>query len=257
MQEDIAELARKARSEGLDGDFTAAHALLDKAEVLAGEEPQHAAVCQIERGRLYNSAGSPAQALPFFVRAWDLAREAQAHALAVDAAHMLAIASPLDDAVRWTATALDYIAAFPVAAYWRAPLHNNMGWTYFDHGRYDEAMASFQIALEIHQASGNPAAIRVARYAIVRTLRALGRNDEALSLAEEVASEADARGENAPYVFEELAELYALGGDESRSALFATRALAILGNDRSFVAGEPQRLERLKELGSKFGPSPR
>ncbi|MBW8907512.1 MAG: hypothetical protein JF620_00490 [Mesorhizobium sp.] len=131
MSDGVSDLAVQARRLGLAGDFAAGHALIDQAERLAGDDPTARALCAIERGRLYNSAGEREKARPLFEEAWQLARQAGAHALAVDAAHMMAIVGTLGDAVQWTEAALAYIDEHPRAAFWRAALLNNLGWSYF------------------------------------------------------------------------------------------------------------------------------
>ena len=214
------------------GDFDAAQALIDQASHLAGEDPAGRAACAIEHGRLYNSAGQRDVARPLFHEAWRLAREARAHALAVDAAHMIAIAGTLDDAIEWTATALAYVGEHPEAEAWRGPLLNNLGWNYFDAGRFEDALPIFRQATDVRHQQGRKLELRIAFHAVVTTLRALGRIEEARLLAEEVADAAEAEGDQAPYMREELAECHARLGDMDRARLSARRALAILEGRR-------------------------
>ncbi len=197
MTDGISDLAERARRLGLAGDFPGGHALIDEAEQMAANDPQARATCAIERGRLYNSAGAREKARPLFDQAWQLARGAEAHALAVDAAHMLAIVGTLGDAIEWTARALAYIGDHPEAELWRGPLLNNLGWSYFDAGRFADALALFEQAADIRRLAGQKRELRIARYAVIRTLRALGRPEEARRLAEQTARTAAADGERA------------------------------------------------------------
>lgn len=69
---------------------------------------------------------------------------AQAHGeenLAIDAAHMLGIVDPPDQAIQWHERAIQLAEAAtdPQARRWPGPLYNNLGWTYHDRG--DEALA--------------------------------------------------------------------------------------------------------------------
>lgn len=235
-----------ARRKGLASQFDEAHALLDEAQILAGDDPVDLAWCAIERGRLINSAGEAPAALIHFERAWALACSASEHNLAVDAAHMLAIASPLEAAITWTATALDCIEANPRVAHWKGPLYNNIGWHYFEAGRYEEALEAFQLGVKVRE-NGGARELRIAHYTVVRTLRALGRIDEAIALGEHVVSVADAAGEAAPYVYEELAECYA-DRDAARATVFAKRALAVLSQNAHLASSEAERLARLRFL---------
>ncbi len=248
MADSVSDLAGRARERGLTGDFAAGHALIDQAERLASDDLEARAVCALERGRLYNSAGDREKAQPLFDEAWQLARKAQAHGLAVDAAHMMAIVGTLDDAIRWTVTALTYVDDHLDAEIWRGPLLNNLGWCYFDAGRFADALAIFQQALNVRRMAGQKRELRIARYAVIRTLRALGRLEEARRLAEETAAAAAADGERAPYVHEELAECHALLGNMDGARHNARQALAALERDQAFVRGEPERLARLRQL---------
>ncbi|MDX8530213.1 tetratricopeptide repeat protein [Mesorhizobium sp. VK25A] len=248
MADSVSDLAKHARELGLAGDFAAGHALIDRAFRLAGDDPKARAICSLERGRLHNSAGEREKARPLFAEAWRLARQTGAHALAVDAAHMLAIVGTLDEAIEWTASALAYIGEHPEAGTWRGPLLNNLGWSYFDAGRFVDALVLFEQAVELRRSTGEKRELRIARYAAIRTLRALGCLEDALRLAEETVAAAAADGAQAPYVLEELAECRALLGDVSGARESAQHALAVLEQDQAFVRGEPVRLARLRRL---------
>jgi tetratricopeptide (TPR) repeat protein len=248
MADSVSDMARRARELGLAGDFAAGHALIDQACRLAGNDPKACAICALERGRLYNSAGEREKARPLFGEAWQLARQAGAHVLAADAAHMLAIVGALDDAIKWTATALAYVGEHPEAETWRGPLLNNLGWSYFDAGRFADALAVFEQAIEARRSASQKRELRIARYAVIRTLRALGRVEDARQLAQETASAAAADGAQAPYVQEELAECHALLGNVDGARDSARQALAVLEHDQAFVGGEPKRLTRLRRL---------
>ncbi len=248
MGEAVFDLARRARFAGLSGNFALGHEILDGAVAEAGAEEGARAWIAIERGRLFNSAGEASRALPFFGEAWELAQRAGDHNLAVDAAHMLAIASDVEAAERWVAVALDYIDAHGASPHWRGMLHHNLGWTYFEAGRFDDALGAFRRDEAIREASGNAQTLKVARYAVVRTLRALGRLDEAIALAEEVVRLADAANDAAPYVCEELAECHALKGATAQARHFAARAHGILSGNAAFAKEEPARLARLAAL---------
>jgi tetratricopeptide (TPR) repeat protein len=91
--------------------------------------------------------------------------------------------------------------------------------------------------------------VRIALWAEARTLRSLGRVEEALALQQELLREFDTLGEPDGYVYEELAEcLAALGHDEARS--YFARAYETLSRDPWLAESEPARLERLRDLGA-------
>lgn len=248
--DNVTTLAGRARRLGLVGDFQAAHALLNEAGKLAGTDDGDLAACAIERGRLYNTAGSPTLALPFFHEAWEKAQRAGRHGLAVDAAHMLAIVSAVDEAAKWTQVALDYIAGHPGTEHWRGPLYNNLGWTLFEADKFDQALAMFEQGVSIREALGQPRELRIARYAVIRALRALERFDEAIALGERVIAIADADGEDAPFVQEELAECHAARGDAAAAKAHAVRAIAALRGNPSFQKTEAARFARLLALSA-------
>jgi tetratricopeptide (TPR) repeat protein len=258
-------LTQAARARGLERRFAEGHELLD--EFAAELELQPAVVrvrSLLERGRLFNSAGAREQALPLFERAWELGRSAQLDALAVDAAHMIAIvhlATP-ERAIEWNETALALARASRErrARLWLGSLLNNQGWSYFEQKEYQRALALFQEAYEFRREQdpaqpGAGAAQRIAAWCVARALRALGRVEEALARQTELAREWEAAGSSSGYVFEELGEcLLAQGQPELAAAQFA-HAHALLSKDAQFVLDEAARLERIAALAQSRGPS--
>src|SRR5262249_49361501 len=85
-------LTQIARAQGLQRRYEDAHRTLDNALALLHEDDRTAkARSLLERGRIFLSAGAPAVAHSLFLDAWKLARASGAEAIAIDAAHMLAI----------------------------------------------------------------------------------------------------------------------------------------------------------------------
>ncbi len=206
----------------------------------------------LERGRVYNSSRQPERAKPYFAEAWELASTAGEDILAIDAAHMLAIIAPPEASLEWNERALELAerSSAPRALHWRGTLYNNIGWTYHGAGEYDQALATFQKATASRRAEGDPALIRIAVWAEARTLRSLGRVEEALALQQELLREFDALGEQDGYVYEEIAEcLAALGRDDEARPYFA-HAYETLSRDPWLAESEPARLERLRDLGA-------
>lgn len=93
------------------------------------------------------------------------------------------------------------------ARQWRASLLNNMGWTAFERGDYSDALSLFDDALAARLELGKVADIQVARWSIARTLRAMGRTDEALAIQQALAEEHHSAGTADPYVDEEIEAL--------------------------------------------------
>jgi tetratricopeptide (TPR) repeat protein len=249
-------LTQIARTQGLQRCFDDAHQTLNPVEAAL---PTADALTRIryllERGRVFNSSGRPADALPFFRQAWEEAQAAAEDGYTVDAAHMVAIAEPDPaDKLAWNLKALKLAQTSPQerARKWLGSLYNNIGWTYHDLGQYQQALAIFEQAAEWRQANSGPGADRgpwrIARWCIGRTLRSLHRYQEALALQQTLLQEEG--GDVDGYGHEEIAEcLLALERSAEARPHFAT-AYERLSQDPWLVANEPQRLERLKQLAT-------
>jgi tetratricopeptide (TPR) repeat protein len=241
-----------ARAQGLQRRFADAHATLDAAETMPATRGARVAVrLALERGRIFRSSGEPEKARPFFAAAFDRAGEAGEDALAVDAAHMLALieTDPVLQAT-WNERALAMAegSTDPLARRWRASLLNNLGWTRHGEGRFDEALDLFTRALAAREELGDAESIRVARWCVARAMRSVGRVEEALG-AQRALNDAivEAGAPADGFVFEEIAEcLVALGRADEAKPWFA-RAHAELSKDSWFVEAEPGRLARMLE----------
>ena len=257
-------LTQLARAVGLQRRFAEAHTILDEVAALleAPDSPCEAgplATCALakiryplERGRIHNSAGEKAPARACFQQAWEAARAAEEDGLAVDAAHMLAIAaeSP-SEAIRWNERALALAEASEdeQARRWQASLLNNLGWARHDGGDYEAALRLFKRALTERQNRAADRETRIARWCVARCLRSLGRVEAALAQQRDLLVEGEAAGEAVGFTLEEIAEcLLALGRGAAARPYFA-RAYEALSEDAWLAAEEGERLERLKRLG--------
>ena len=244
-------LTQIARSYGLRDRFEEAHQLLDEVESqLPGAGPRPRLRYLLERGRTYNSSGDRDKARGLFVQAWEGARSGRQEGLAVDAAHMVAIThSGTPEAVEWNERGLG-IARGAQDAKARAlvpAMLNNGAWDLFDMGRYDDSLPWFEQAREEWIERGQPRQIHIARWAVGRCLRSLGRYAEALEIQRALEAEDQAAGAADGFVYEEVAEnLTAIGRpDESRS--YFAKAADQLSRDPWFVENESARLASLKE----------
>lgn len=247
-------ITQVARSLGLQRKFAEAHEALDFANArLAGMPPRVNVLYLIERGRVFNSSKQKGQALPLFTIAWEMACAAGEDGLAVDAAHMAAIASPRENKMEWNLAALRMAenSADPKARKWMGSLYNNIAWTYHDNGEYEEALKHFVKALAYEESQNQPKWARVARWSIGRTLRSLGKYEQALSVQREVEAQAEAAGEPDGFCAEEIGEcLLALDrGDEARA--YFVRAFHALSADEWLTENEPERIARLAELAGQ------
>ena len=219
-------LTQIARAQGLQSRFEDAHRTLDRAEGLTGGVPSRQRVrCLLERGRVFNSSKDRDRARPLFRRAYDDALAAEEYNLATDAAHMLAIvegANP-DLSLEWNLKALTLAEQHPSASRWLASLYNNIGWTYYESQRYDEALEVFHKALALRRQRHQPRESAIAEYAVAKTLRSMGRVEEALAMQRRLLAESK-WPEDDRYTHEEIAECLILLGreDEARQHLEVT-----------------------------------
>jgi len=249
-------LTQIARAQGLQGRFNDGHQTLERAEsMLRDDLPVSRTRWHLEKGRLFNSGGRREESRPLFKEAWDLARGNALDGLAVDAAHMLGIVEEPEAALEWNHRALELVEASedPKVRAWLGPLYNNIGWTHHDRGEYEEALDLFRRDAVHRTELGQEREARIARWSAARTLRSLARLDEALSGQLELLAEWTDAGQEDGYVYEELAEcLLALGRPDEARPHFA-KAHALLSADPWLQKNEPERLQRLEEMG-RAGP---
>jgi hypothetical protein len=121
-------LTQIARAQGLQQKYADAHATLDQVDGMLQADMKTARVRSgLERGRVFNSSGKTEASVPFFTQALQSAQEAGLEYYAVDAAHMLGIATKGEDSLRWNQEAirLAEAAGDPKARRWLGPLYNN------------------------------------------------------------------------------------------------------------------------------------
>lgn len=253
-------LSQLARAIGLQGRWEEAHLVLDRAQQLLSEEtPTARARVLLERGRAHNGlpGGSDPEARdrarrarPFFLQSFELARDSGEEALALDAAHMMGIVEPPEQALRWSldAIALAERSSDPRAGGWLGPLYNNTGWTYHDRGEYERALELFEKSVAFRTSRGEERELRIARWTVCRALRSLGRCEEALPTLRVLEREWEEAGEADGYLYEELAECHHALGRKSEARAYFARAHARLTEDAGLRAREPERLDRLRRL---------
>ncbi|MFP6805629.1 MAG: tetratricopeptide repeat protein [Pseudomonadales bacterium] len=247
-------ITQLARTHSLRSKFTMAHQQLDQAKSLIESVKSRAWIfLLLERGRAYNSEGSKRKAKEYFEEAFRGAEILRDDYLAIDAAHMVAIAESLKNQMKWNVIALGIAetSSSPRARKWLGSLYNNMGWTYFDQGQYVKALSLFESAVVFREAQDDQRRTRIAKWAVARTYRAMDRFDESMSIQEGLLAETEGQGAPADaYVVEELAELYHLKNDVLAPDYFA-KAYRLLAKDEWFVENEPERLARLKSMSVK------
>ncbi|MGY3567269.1 tetratricopeptide (TPR) repeat protein [Sinomonas sp. RB5] len=153
------------RAIGLQGRFEEADALLDGID--CEPDPTIGVRVVLERGRLLNSSGHAAMAVPLFEQAAELGEHLGEEFLAADAFHMLAIADT-EHAESWARAGIEYASSShsPRTQRWCASLHGNLGWMFVDAGEPHRALVEFQLAEQWAERVGTPAQVEWAREGI-------------------------------------------------------------------------------------------
>jgi tetratricopeptide (TPR) repeat protein len=245
-------LTQIARTYGLRGRFEEANQLLDEVEgQLEGAGIRPHTRYLLERGRVFNSGGETQVAQSLFLEAWETAQAAGEEGLAVDAAHMVAITSSGTlESVSWNRRGLELArrSEDPKAYALIPAMLNNSGWDLHEMGRFEEALPIFEEALAEWTARQKVDQILVARWAVARCLRSLGRYSEALYIQKSLEREHLAQDSVDGYVYEEIAEDLAALGEKEEAKLYFEKAFDELSKDEWLVTNEPDRLERLHSL---------
>ncbi len=242
-----------ARTLGLRQQFDHAHAVLDSVEGQLDKVDERVRVRYLlERGRVFNSSNQQDKATPLFAEALKVAQAASIDFLAVDAAHMLGIAAPTDERMKWNLKALKLAEASqePKARKWCGSLYNNIGWTYFEEKKYDSALAMFEKAVTFRVAQQKPTEVRIAKWCVAKALRYLNKVDSALAMQQQLLKDWEASSEKADgYVYEEIGECLLIKGKAGDAKPYFAKAYELLSADPWLSRDEPDRLARLKELG--------
>ena len=249
-------LTQVARALGLQRRFDEATEVLDS--IPDAGDPEVRVRVLLERGRVLNTSGSPEAARPLFEQAFELASAAGFEHLAVDSLHMVAIVAPADEqtSLNEQALALASAATDSRAREWRASLLNNLGWTRFDGGDYGAALALFEDAVTERERLGKARELQIARWCVGRTLRALGRTEEALALQVSLADKNSRTWVSDSFVEEEIGEcLVELGRAEEARNHF-TEAANLLEAAGAGEQPDPERLARLRTAGDQSNTTP-
>jgi tetratricopeptide (TPR) repeat protein len=238
-------LTQIARTYSLRKNFDEAHNILDLVQSnMAGEDIVEVRYL-LERGRTYNSANRVDEALDLFHKAVGLGAAIGEDYYSIDALHMLGISAPSEELMTWNLKAIEAAenSSDEHASKWLSSLYNNTGWTLFDDEKFDDALDLFQKAQELRESEGKTQSLLIAKWCVAKTLRALGRLDEALDIQRALVTDP----EHSPFVEEEMAEcLLAMGNQNDAKPYFKIAFEAL--SEIDWVAEDTERIERLKKL---------
>lgn len=241
-----------ARAQGMQGKFDEAHENLNKADKLITPINTLAKTrILLERGRLYNSSGKTELSKPLFMKAIEISNKNKLDVMTIDAIHMMGIVDKPENQMKWNFQAMDVAEKSEDQRVkgWLGPLYNNMGWSYYDLGDYENAQIMFEKSLDFRESIADQQGIRIAKWTIGHLYRIIDKIDKALSI--QLALEEEINTNELPkdgYVLEELAELYNIKGEEEISKKYYKEAWEILSTDRWLLANESERLDRLKMM---------
>jgi tetratricopeptide (TPR) repeat protein len=229
-----------ARTYGLRRDFSQAQQILaDIESQIANANIEAKVHYYLELGRTYSSTSHPPEsqtneakelARSAYMQAFELAQNGKLDDLAIDALHMMSVVNTApEDQLEWNRKAVAYMQASSQqeTRKWEGTLHNNTGYVLHLLGNYEEALQEFKLALASRKRDGNPQSIRIARWMIAWTLRALGQINEAIEIQLRLEKECDEAGEPDPYVFEELELLHKALNNKEKAEFYATRRKAL------------------------------
>ena len=159
------------------------------------------------------------------------------------------VAADRDDVVDWTSRGIELAETHEPAAYWAGPLLNNLGWEHYEAGELEAALDAFERALRVRDRDPeNGDGLSLARYAVGKTLRGLGRADEAIPLLEHAVAWASSENRPDGWFHEELAEEYAAGGRLDVAREHARLAIPLLDSGDPSFAEDARRRARLEQL---------
>jgi tetratricopeptide (TPR) repeat protein len=260
-------LSQLALTQALQKKFVDAHKTLDLAEKQLESEYLVAKVRIIlERGRAFQQEAMVlqkvekiAKAIAHFELSYEISLNNSLDFHAINAAHMIAIAAPeANNKIKWNLLAIDLTEKTrdEKAKAWLGSLYSNLGQNYIETKQYEDALTVLEKTLEIRKKEHYEPNVRIAKWALARALRFLGRLDEALLILIPLLNEYDALSESGLYdfpqsmlqsfrglVYEELAEAY-----NSKARVYAKLAYEDLSQDEMFSKTEPERLISLKNL---------
>ena len=232
--------------------FDEAHKILDRAKELEPEKYEKANIRYLlERGRTFNSSKKQDKAKPLFLEAYDFGLAHNLDFYTIDAAHMLGIVDKGEESLNWNNIAIKLAedSKDEKAKRWLGTLYNNTGWTYFDMREYDMALDIFKKNVDWHTERKSRMPLIIARWSVARTLRAMGKVDEALDIQMKLLNEINEKKYDPDgYVYEEIGECLLAKGRKEDAKSYFKQAYELLSKDVWLLENEKERLNRLKKL---------
>lgn len=207
----------------------------------------------LEEGRHLCLSMMPSKAQKHFSQAWTMATATGEVSLAVEAAVMLSISQPPKFKNDWLQRAIELAEKTEAqqAKLWLAQLYLMEGWHAFDFRRFDDALKSFELALERPREPGEMTSLIRIRWCVARAMRALGRHQEALDIQKELLAELSSRGELNGHVFLEIAECLQLLKKTGEAKAYFESAYRELSANAWYSDNKASELGRMEHLYKK------
>ncbi len=254
----VEHLTQMARVLALLGNLPTAKKTLERAHELimnlAPEEQIRPLIrYYLETGRIFCLSMTPAKAQGPLTQAFNLSKQINDDYLAIDAALMLSISRPpkFQNEMLLAAMELAEKSKIPQAQLWLAQLYTMDGWHYFDFRRFEDALARFEKALARPRFEGDQAKVFVIRWCIARTLRSLGRTQEALDLQQNLMNEMSLIGNVSGHVYLEIAENIQLIKGAEHAKSYFEMAYKELSADGWYSDNREEELRRIQHLYKK------
>jgi tetratricopeptide (TPR) repeat protein len=193
------------------------------------------------------------QATTTFKQMYDYCHEYMLFERAIDAAHMIALTGTPDQQIEWGLKGIQEAETGNITG-WLGPFWNNLGATYEDQHRYQDALEAYRKAREYHWHYGNEKNKLVADWAIGHTERLLGNLDTAAQWLRPVLAWCERIDdiEFTGLTQQELGEIeFAIGNNQAALGYFQNAAIKLKEAgmpdwDSSGYAGLLQKIDRLK-----------
>jgi len=248
-------LTQLARTQGLQRKFDEAHKILDEVEsqILNNDINIVKIRYLLERGRTFNSSKQKEKARELFLEAYELCNETETDFYKIDAAHMLGIVEPPEEGLKWNETGMKLAedSKDEKAKGWVGSFYNNIGWTYHDKNEFEKALNVFEKNVIWHTEKKSGDRLIIAKWCVARTLRSLGRIEEAIKIQKSLLSEIEEKKLSEDgFIFEELGECYLISGNKTESQKNFGIAYEMLSKDEWLSENAKDRLDRMKELSN-------
>lgn len=251
-------ITQLVRAQNLQGKITEAKETLELARKLILNLPPadrgHNEIrLLIEEGRHLCLSMIPSKAQPYFQQAWTMATASNDVFHAIEAAVLLSISQPPKFKNDWLQRAIELgeKADASEPKLWLAQLYLMEGWHAFDFRRFEDALRSFNLALNRPRVRGEMTSLILIRWCIARTLRALGRNKEALDIQNELLTEVSSSNKSNGYIFLEIAECLQLLGKIDEAKTYFESAYKELSVDGWYSDNNASELSRMQHLYKK------